>query len=161
MEPSHFYSYFVKDASHLSAIKKTQLRNMLTVGSCHLTPLSKKATVIPENISNGYVYTVRVRIPGASKERVFELNDQTRISFESWFKLFMVEFMYPDFVEFVQRKEAVKEAIAELEAASIEFGKALQFVGSGGVEQDEVEDFLRKHGKRRSLAHRKLSEMVL
>ncbi len=161
MEPSHFYSYFVKDASHLSAIKKTQLRNMLTVGSCQLTPLVKKATVIPENISNGYVYTVRVSVPGALKERVFELNDQTRISFDVWFKLFMVEFMYPDFLEFVKRKEALKEAISELEDASIEFGKALQFVESGGVEQDEVNNFLKKHGKRRSLAHRNLSKMVM
>lgn len=161
MEPSHFYSYFVKDASHLLSIKKTQLRNMLAVGSCHLTPLSKKATVIPENISNGYVYTVRVSVPGALKERVFELNDQTRISFDVWFKLFMVEFMYPDFLEFVKRKEALKEAISELEDASIEFGKALQFVESGGVEQDEVNNFLKKHGKRRSLAHRNLSKMVM
>lgn len=161
MEPSHFYSYFVKDASHLLSIKKTQLRNMLAVGSCQLTPLVKKATVIPENISNGYVYTVRVSVPGALKERVFELNDQTRISFDVWFKLFMVEFMYPDFLEFVKRKEALKEAISELEDASIEFGKALQFVESGGVEQDEVNNFLKKHGKRRSLAHRNLSKMVM
>lgn len=161
MEPSHLYSYFVKDASHLLSIKNTQLRNMLAVGSCQLTPLVKKATVIPENISNGYVYTVRVSVPGALKERVFELNDQTRISFDVWFKLFMVEFMYPDFLKFVQRKEALKEAISELEDASIEFGKALQFVESGGVEQDEVNNFLKKHGKRRSLAHRNLSKMVM
>ncbi|PXM06485.1 hypothetical protein [Klebsiella variicola] len=161
MEPSHFYSYFVKDASHLLSIKNTQLRNMLAVGSCQLTPLVKKATVVPENISNGYVYTVRVSVPGALKERVFELNDQTRISFDVWFKLFMVEFMYPDFLKFVQRKEALKEAISELEDASIEFGKALQIVESGGVEQDEVNNFLKKHGKRRSLAHRNLSKMVM
>lgn len=161
MEPSHFYSYFVKDASHLLSIKNTQLRNMLAVGSCQLTPLVKKATVVPENISNGYVYTVRVSVPGSLKERVFELNDQTRISFDVWFKLFMVEFMYPDFLEFVQRKEALKEAISELEDASIEFGKALQFVESGSVEQDEVNNFLKKHGKRRSLAHRNLSKMVM
>lgn len=161
MEPSHFYSYFVKDASHLLSIKNTQLRNMLAVGSCQLTPLDKKATVIPENISNGYVYTVRVSVPGSLKERLFELNDQTRISFDVWFKLFMVEFMYPDFLKFVQRKESLKEAISELEDASIEFGKALQFVESGGVEQDEVNNFLKKHGKRRSLAHRNLSKMVM
>ena len=78
-----------------------------------------------------------------------------------WFKLFMVEFMYPDFLEFVKRKEALKEAISELEDASIEFGKALQFVESGGVEQDEVNNFLKKYGKRRSLAHRNLSKMVM
>lgn len=161
MEPSHLHSYFVKDASHLLSIKKAQLRNMLAVGSCQLTPLVKKAIVVPENISNGYVYTVRVSVPGALKERVFELNDQTRISFDAWFKLFMAEFMYPDFLEFVQRKEALKEAISELEDASIEFGKALQFVESGGVEQDEVNNFLKKHGKRRSLAHRNLSKMVM
>ena len=161
MEPSHLHSYFVKDASHLLSIKKTQLRNMLAVGSCQLTPLVKKAIVVPENISNGYVYTVRVSVPGALKERVFELNDQTRISFDVWFKLFMAEFMYPDFLEFVQRKEALKEAISELEDASIEFGKALQYVESGGVEQDEVNNFLKKHGKRRSLAHRNLSKMVM
>ncbi|AUV57570.1 hypothetical protein KP1_211 [Klebsiella phage KP1] len=161
MEPSHLHSYFVKDASHLLSIKKTQLRNMLAVGSCQLTPLVKKAIAVPENISNGYVYTVRVSVPGALKERVFELNDQTRISFDVWFKLFMTEFMYPDFLEFVQRKEALKEAISELEDASIEFGKALQFVESGGVEQDEVNNFLKKHGKRRSLAHRNLSKMVM
>lgn len=161
MEPSHLHSYFVKDASHLLSIKKTQLRNMLAVGSCQLTPLVKKAIAVPENISNGYVYTVRVSVPGALKERVFELNDQTRISFDVWFKLFMTEFMYPDFLEFVKRKEALKEAISELEDASIEFGKALQFVESGGVEQDEVNNFLKKHGKRRSLAHRNLSKMVM
>lgn len=161
MEPSHLHSYFVKDASHLLSIKKTQLRNMLAVGSCQLTPLVKKAIAVPENISNGYVYTVRVSVPGALKERVFELNDQTRISFDVWFKLFMTEFMYPDFLEFVQRKEALKEAISELEDASIEFGKALQYVESGGVEQDEVNNFLKKHGKRRSLAHRNLSKMVM
>jgi hypothetical protein len=134
---------------------------MLAVGSCQLTPLVKKAIAVPENISNGYVYTVRVSVPGALKERVFELNDQTRISFDVWFKLFMTEFMYPDFLEFVKRKEALKEAISELEDASIEFGKALQFVESGGVEQDEVNNFLKKHGKRRSLAHRNLSKMVM
>lgn len=161
MEPSHLHSYFVKDASHLLSIKKTHLRNMLAVGSCQLTPLVKKAIAVPENISNGYVYTVRVSVPGALKERVFELNDQTRISFDVWFKLFMTEFMYPDFLEFVKRKEALKEAISELEDSSIEFGKALQFVESGGVEQDEVNNFLKKHGKRRSLAHRNLSKMVM
>uniref|UniRef100_A0AB39C2B3 Uncharacterized protein n=1 Tax=Klebsiella phage PMBT63 TaxID=3229739 RepID=A0AB39C2B3_9CAUD len=48
-----------------------------------------------------------------------------------------------------------------MEDASIEFGKALQFVESGGVEQDEVNNFLKKHGKRRSLAHRNLSKMVM
>lgn len=161
MEPSHLYSYFVKDASHLLSIKNAQLRNMLAVGSCQLTPLDKKANVIPENISNGYVYAVRVSVPGALKERLFELNDQTRISFDVWFKLFMVEFMYPDFLKFVQRKESLKEAISELEDASIEFGKALQFVESGGVDQDDVNGFLKKYGKRRSLAHRNLSKMVM
>lgn len=161
MEPSHLYSYFVKDASHLSAIKNTQLRKLLNTGSCHLTPLKRKAVVRPIHISNGYVYAVSVNMPGTDSERIFELNDQTRISFETWFKLLMVDFMYPNFLEFVQRKEAVKEAIAELESASIEFGRALQFMSSGGIEQNEVEDFLQKHGKRRSLAHRKLSKMVL
>lgn len=158
--------YFVKDASYLSRIKKTKLRKMLMNGSCHITPLEKKVTVMPWDSDGGFIYTVHMFAPNRNTPcRVFELNDQTRISVTDWYSIFESVHNYEEFYAKVLHKEKIKTAITDFENAIIQHALAttgimLQYEHDK-ITAEEMNAAFKKTGRIKTQARRALSELVL
>ncbi|ULA52464.1 hypothetical protein ENTB43_201 [Enterobacter phage Entb_43] len=142
--------FFVKDASFLAKIKKTQLRKLLWMGARHKTPLNRKITAEPfyRIINDKLVVTsVKLFAPGTDGMPAwkFDLNEQTYITDSDWHLMFEPVANYERWYGIRMEEDYKRDLIDKLiEAASI-YGQVKSNCANGFI--SDVEGAMRPVGK--------------
>ena len=141
--------FFVKDASFLAKIKKTQLRKLLWMGARHKTPLIRKVTAEPfyHIINDKLVTSVKVFAPDTDDVPTwkFDLNAQTYIDDSVWHSIFEPVANYDRWYGIRMEEDYKRDLIDKLiEAASI-YGQVKSNCANGFI--SDVEDAMRPVGK--------------
>ncbi|QQG32175.1 hypothetical protein CkP1_0240 [Citrobacter phage CkP1] len=150
---------FVKDASMLLKIKKTQLRKLMLQGSRYDTPLDKKPLFEyrVEHINGvNYVTWVECYTPGQYSSFEFELNEQTRVKYSDWYKIVEPVEDYNEWLEEIEEQEHLRSLIKNLENAAIEHGARKATVANGFI--SNTESFLYESGLALKNARQKVYE---